>query len=878
MAKLVKLIIEGIQVEAPEGTLVVNAAKRAGVDIPVFCYHPKMEPVGMCRMCLVEVGRPVIDRVTGQVVQEGEGKTKIQFSGKLETACTTPVAEGMVILGTTDKVKTGRKDILEFLLTSHPLDCPICDKGGECSLQNLTLGFGPGQSRYLYDEKKHLAKHVRLGDLIVLDRERCIQCARCVRFQSEVAGDPVIGFFNRGRSLEITTQSEPGFDSYFSGNTTDICPVGALTTVDFRFRARPWELRAAASLCNHCPVGCNITLNVRREAASGGGWVVKRVLPRQNEMVNEIWVCDKGRFGHHFAGNHAGRLEQPLVRKSGELQPVSWDEALSLVAERWEALQTNQAGKGLLTLAGGRLANEDLFNLQQLTHKLGGKGVIYTHMGGGELTTQMGFAPGTNFAEMGKGSAILVVACDLSEEAPIWWLRVKQAARRGAQLIVLNPRPTRLDKFANHAIHYPFGSGAASVLMFGNALSLKRPELPQAVQALGRSSNLEVAAKAFAEAQDAVILYGSEGMGLTESGALAQACANLLIVTGHLGRPNNGLLGVWPRANDQGAFELGWLPSPDLRSDLQGAGALYIVAADPVGDDPVFQAVFGGEKFVVVQDIFMTQTARLADVVFPAQSWIEREGSYTSGERRVQRFYPALQPVVPSPPMVESPNVHHAMLRTTHFQHQGGPQADFVIAALVAERIGIHDLVAESASAVFARLAKQAPVFNGLTYQKLAVAHEQWPIIGRGDLHYGGTSYENSQGLGVQLPFAQSGNAPLQLSWPQTMDFKLPKLGMMAFPITRLYDRGQTLLQSSLLAQRIGEPYIILNIQDGSRLKIQTGSMVRVTFMGSTGEAGMSVIVQACLDENLPERVVLAPRSFGIPISNPTPVEIKVAV
>ena len=247
--KEVTLTIDGIEVTVPEGTLVVDAAKTIGIDIPVFCYHPKMEPVGMCRMCLVEIGRPVRDRETGEFAREEDGSIKVQFSPKLETACTNRVSEGMVVLGMTDKVREGREDILEFLLTSHPLDCPVCDKGGECPLQNLTMGFGPGLSRYLYDEKMRLAKHYPLGELIVLDRERCIQCGRCVRFQDEIVDDPVIGFYQRGRKLQIVTYSDPGFDSYFSGNSTDICPVGALTTTDFRFQARPWELRAAASIC-----------------------------------------------------------------------------------------------------------------------------------------------------------------------------------------------------------------------------------------------------------------------------------------------------------------------------------------------------------------------------------------------------------------------------------------------------------------------------------------------------------------------------------------------------------------------------------------------------------------------------------------------------
>ena len=214
----------------------------------------------------------------------------------------------------------GRKEILEFLLTSHPLDCPICDKGGECPLQNLTMGYGPGRVRFLFDEKMHLAKHVPLGELIYLDRERCIQCGRCVRFQDDIADDPVIGFYQRGRSLEIVTFSEPGFDSYFSGNTTDICPVGALTTADFRFGARPWELKQPPRSARTARWAATLTLNVRREAALGGKLVVKRVMPRQNEAVNEIWICDKGRFGYHYAESKE-RLTQPLVRKNGELVP-----------------------------------------------------------------------------------------------------------------------------------------------------------------------------------------------------------------------------------------------------------------------------------------------------------------------------------------------------------------------------------------------------------------------------------------------------------------------------------------------------------------------------------------------------------------------------
>ncbi len=271
----------------------------------------------------------------------------------------------------TQNAKDGRKAILEFLLTSHPLDCPICDKGGECPLQNLTMEHGPGESRFLFAQKKQLKKHVPFGELIFLDRERCIQCARCVRFEHEIVDDPVIHFFHRGRSLEIQTNSEPGFDSIFSGNTTDICPVGALTTADFRFGARPWEMKKAPSICTHCAVGCNMTYNIRREAKSGGETVIKRAMPRQNEMVNEIWLCDKGRLGYHFVESDQ-RLSKPLVRKQGELVPVSWEEAYQVVEDNLRRDQVR-----MVSLAGGRLSNEDLFNLAQLTRSKNGKNVLY---------------------------------------------------------------------------------------------------------------------------------------------------------------------------------------------------------------------------------------------------------------------------------------------------------------------------------------------------------------------------------------------------------------------------------------------------------------------------------------------------------------------
>jgi NADH-quinone oxidoreductase subunit G len=820
MTKQVTLTIDGKTVTVSEGTLVVDAAKKIGIDVPVFCYHPKMEPVGMCRMCLVEIGRPMIDRSTGKPVLDEAGKPKLQFMGKLETACTNPVSEGMVVLTESEKAKAGQHATVEFLLTSHPLDCPICDKGGECPLQNLTMEHGPGKSRFLYDEKMHLAKHVPLGELIYLDRERCIQCARCIRFQDEIAGEPVLEFYNRGRSTDIVTFSEPGFDSIFSGNTTDICPVGALTTADFRFGARPWELKAAASVCSQCPVGCNITFNTRREAKSDGKVVIKRVMPRQNEGVNETWICDKGRFGGYHYAESADRLTKPLVRRDGKLQAATWGQALKQVAEKFEAARSE-----VLVLASGRLSNEALFNLKSLADGLGGRALLYTDMGGGDLTALVGVGQGTNFSEMGKGDAILVVASDLHEEAPIWWLRVKQAADRGATLIVANPRETKLDKWASFVIRYAYGDQV------------------KAVQDLGKKG--DKIAEAFAKAENAVVLFGSEGLGLAGSSALAAACASLLKTTAHVGKPNNGLIGVWQRANDQGAWELGLRPEADLAKALKGK-LVYVAGADPAGDDPVLAKALKAAKFLVVQELFRTATTELADVVFPAQAYTECEGTLTSGERRVQRFYPAVPP-------------------------RGEAKADFAIAAEVGKLLKV-DLEGRSALLAFERIAQSGNDFKGLSYRKLAEVSEQWPIVGRGDLYYGGTTYENSQGLGIQLvPAAQRGET---VSLPEVRyepALRPKEDEFLAVPVTRLYDRGTALYSTELLRQRIGELAVSLHPAAAEKLGVAAGERLSLGVNGTRAEAVVKI------DETISAGVVLVPRSMGLPITAPVSVDVKVA-
>ena len=823
MADMVTLKIDDQTVTVPAGTLIVDAARKAGINIPVFCYHPKMEPVGMCRMCLVEVGRPMRDRATGEFIKNDDGSLKISFGPKLETSCTTPVAPDMEVRTNTEMATEGRKAILEFILTSHPLDCPICDKGGECALQDLTLDHGPSVSRFIFDDKKRFAKHVPLGELIILDRERCIQCGLCVRFQHEVVDDPVIHFHNRGRSLEIRTYSEPGFDSIFSGNTTDICPVGALTTVDFHFAARPWEMERVPSVCAQCAVGCNLVYNIRREAKSGGKFVIKRALPRQNEEVNEIWLCDKGRLGyHHFESNE--RLTQPLLRKDDKLVPVSWEEAYQRVEDKLRGEQTR-----LVTLAGGRLSNEDLFNLQQLNQSQNGKAVLYSQMAGGDLTSQIGLGKGSNFADMGKGTTILVVASDLHEEAPIWWLRVKGAVKRGATLIVANARSTRLDDYATHSIRYDYGQEAVTI----NAL----------LEGKG-SDAVQAAAKAFAEAENGVIIYGSDGLGLVGSEHLVKVCSKLLVERGFYGKPNNGLLAVWDKPNTQGAWDMGFHPDRNLKGTLREADVLLVAGADPAGDNPILAQALQETDFVVSFEMFMTETAKLADVVFPVQSQVEREGSFTSGERRVQRFDIVVLPIE-------------------------GTKPDYKIAAQLGRLMGLST-EDRSPVLVMNKINEKIKGYEEITFSLLAESKEQWPLISREDSYYAGTGYQNEFGVGVQLATAADRGEELSLGTLILVEAQEEiATGVKVVPVTALYDRGQLMQSNQLLDKRLAPQVVRMHPTLAEKNQLQDGDPIKVTIVDKEIESVVK------LDEQAPLDVGLVTRSNGFPISSPVFVQIQ---
>ena len=337
---MIDLIIDGAPVQVPAGTSILEAVLRMGREIPHFCYHPKLQVVGSCRLCQVEV----------------------QGAQKLVISCATPVADGMEVSTASDRVKKARNAVLEFLLLNHPLDCPICDKGGECPLQDYTLKYGPGESRFV-EEKVHRVKHQPIGPFVIFDAERCVLCSRCVRFCQDVVGTSELGVFNRGDRSVIGLFPGRSLDNKYSGNVIDLCPVGALTSRDYRFKSRPWDLvKQVPSICGLCSAGCNIVADVRHKEE---GQELLRIRPRINDDVNGYWICDEGRFEFHFAQD-PGRIAEPLIRQGGDFQAVGWNEAVEQLADSLSRILRDRGPGAIGVIASARLTNEEAFLVRQL--------------------------------------------------------------------------------------------------------------------------------------------------------------------------------------------------------------------------------------------------------------------------------------------------------------------------------------------------------------------------------------------------------------------------------------------------------------------------------------------------------------------------------
>jgi len=823
---VLSVTIDGRSITAGKGELVIDAAERNGIYIPRFCYHPRMRPVGMCRMCIVDI-------------DTGRGPA-------LQPSCMIECADGMIVDTGSPATRKAQEGVLEFLLVNHPLDCPVCDKGGECPLQDQTMSHGPGESRFV-EEKRHFEKPIPVSDLVMLDRERCILCDRCTRFANEVAGDPLISFIDRGNETQVNTFPGHPFSSYFSGNTVQICPVGALTATPYRFKARPWDLEQTESTCTSCSVGCRVVIQSSRNQ-------MLRYLGVDVDAVNWGWLCDKGRFDFESV-NSSERLGSPLVRDEGLLlKPATWNDALRRATVSIQEGLQRSGPEGFAVLGGARLTNEDVYAWVKLTKGLIGSDNVDAQLGDGlPAEAVLGLPAATIDDACRPGGAVLLLGPDPKEELPVLFLRLRHAVLNDdVKIVELASTETGTSELAAHSLRYR--PGHAVPLVRALLAADPGPERPGAEGAKsGRHGvgadevggvppeAIEAAGALLAERPVTVIL----GRANLAEGARSIAAAARLI---HEAQPRVRFLSALRRANVRGALELGMTPGvlpgrvtldagrdwfaerwPTVPSakGLAAAGilraaaegkidTLVLLGADPLADFPdrdLAERALAGARTVVACDQFLTESVRQADVVMPVAGYAEVDGTTTNLEGRVSTL---AQQVTPP----------------------GTAQPDWSVAADLAFRLGF-DLGLESVEQIAKEIEAVAPAFAGLTHDLMVSTDGQDGVLV--SIRNGRQQVSVTESVGTQQVPSPEGAVPQseQPTAPEpgvpVPDWRVidpPLLDAYSLRLVvnrKLYDRG-TLVRNSPSLADLAEPATLrLHPQDFDRLGIVAGDDVRVT-------------------------------------------------
>jgi len=666
---IITLTIDDREVRAPENAMLVDAAKHGDVEIPVFCYEPKLgQPVGACRMCLVEI----------------EGIPKLQ------TGCSTPVKDGMVVHTQSARVKEAQRSVVEFLLINHPLDCPVCDKGGECPLQDITFGWGGGLSRFV-EPKRHFVKPLALSPTIAIDRERCILCYRCVRFSQEISEDSQLVLLERGADSYVSTFDGHPYVAPFSGNIVELCPVGALTSRPYRFRARPWDIEDAGSVCTLCPSHCNVTLTVRDER-------VLRVQAREHPEVDDGWLCDRGRFAYPALGglprvngatpaSAGARVLEPLLRDGGELRPVSWERALDEAAAG-----LSRAGERTGALVGGAATNEEGFLLSRLMRE----GLDSRHIDSrrsGTLPLDLHRALNdprlqARVSDLEFAHAVLVLCANPIEDAPILDLRLRKGVRRHRMRLHEASAADLLDGGRAGEVAQRLRDAGEEIVILWHERLTAGPDGAACAREL-----LELAdALALADTDGAGLLeipaHGN-GRGLREAGVLPNAGPGLSELPG-----GNGADGLDARGIAQGLAE----------GEL---AALLLLQADPLSPEgrgaaeELWQRSLGRASTVVAQTTFLTDGLREhANVVFPAQAYAEKEGTVVHPDGRIQRLRPAVA-------------------------HPSATRAQWQLIGELARLIGL-DLEVLTGPMASRQLFDAVPFYAGLTLEEIGGKGVRW--------------------------------------------------------------------------------------------------------------------------------------------------------
>ncbi|ASY69656.1 NADH-quinone oxidoreductase subunit NuoG [Sinorhizobium fredii] len=843
---MVSITIDGHTLEVEAGSTVLQAAQRLGIDIPTFCYLKRLPPLASCRMCLVEI----------------EGLRRLQPS------CATAVTDGMVVRTNTPLIDETRSSMLDMLLANHPLDCPICDKGGECELQDMVMAYGPRRSEFRDPKRVFHSRDIRLSPVIIMNVNRCIQCQRCVRMCEEVVGAVALGTVEKGMDTAVT-----GFEGSLAscdqcGNCVEVCPVGALMSFPYRYKARPWDLAETDTVCPHCGTGCQLTVGARK-----GEFM--RVRSKEEHGVNRETLCVRGRFGLDFVESR-DRIKRPMIRRDGVLVPVSWDEAGDYLRRRLAAVENKAAGG----LASARLTNEVLYQFQKLMRTVfRTNNIDCSSRWSAPFDTLgpllAGFYTRAPLPEVIGKDCVLVIGGNVTEENPVTEYLLRDAVRqRQAGLHLLSARPSRLDADARVVLRVRPGGEAASLAevvaglaaaagesLSGDTLDAVGATIGDPSENTGREDSDRLVAD-LRDSRGVTVLVSVGLLRSPEARAMLQQVSNLLQALRMLGK-DPAMQFLFDRANQMGAWDMGVLPAalPGLRAVTDDAaraalergwgaeipsepganldtildlcidgriGALYVAGTDPLiayPDRDFVKRALGAADLLIVQDTFLTDTAGLAEVVLPAAGYGEEAGTFTNNEGRIQTVRKFREPA---------------------FEARGNLEIFELVAALRRQV-----LKPSMQGEVFDEIDRLVPAYQGLTLD----------------------------GLGADGAFTQADPTPPASGfYPAPPTFEV-RDGLMLVTGDCLFHNGYLSERSEILNTVADDPYVEMNAQEAAQLGVSDGDQVVVR--SAQGELTAKLKV----NRRFPRGLVFVPENYRALRLNglmqrgeyPCPVEVQKA-